>query len=947
MKRRQLLLGIGATVGAGAAITTGAFSNVSADRQVAVTVADDAAGLLSLEPAAGPNGEYVDDDGDRVSVALGDSQAGLTEAATYEFDRTLRVGNQGTQTVYVWAELSSAAFASDDLYVYPGESTTPLNAANAAELGIGSGIDLGFYVNTAGVDTDTYTPTITLHASDEPPTGGEDPGEPPEDPGEFVDSLAFDSTASLLAEGSAAPGGDFGYLPDDHVVVAAEPTAESTDADGNDDAVEYPDGEDLPLVAVDGSVVAFGFPFAQDDIDFQYGNEEVLLNVLDEYAGPGTVLWDEGHGQFYDLGSHASFAGYAEDHGYDVSATEDVEADLDGANAVVVTTPSDAFTDSELDALSGFADDGGLVVLMDQSDYNNFDATDNLNEIAGGIDTTIRFNDNQVVDSENNDGIDFVPTSSNFNEDDYASLLAQRQGLDLDLERGETYEVDVVSVADGDTVDVAFPDQGGIVDTVRIVGVDTPETGSTDERIEEYEGITDEAALKRLADEATDYAVDLLDGETVTLSFDENEPMRGDFGRLLGFLELPNGDVYNRSVVADGWARVYSSGFPDHDDYWDAEDAAQAAGDGIWDISDPAAVPESGDDPVSSLFFPSPVAVDGGTTVVASEAGDPLVAVDESAGVAVVGGPLVDEGFEPTEAGGDEPTNDGQQAYPFVANLVDSLADGGVAGPVLFDGGHGQFNSDFGLSAEDVAYFQRYLEGQSTDAVDSIALEGTVDLTDDKGPALLDDAGDPAASALVVTTPVDAFTAAERSAVADFAAAGGAVVLVGTAEDTGALSNFDDLTADLGTSVGFTTTAVTDGSNNLGGDESLPTTTNFTGPSELFTAFTPEGGSTPSVEITELDENDEYVVVENTGSGSVDVTDWTLSDEADKTFTYPSTTLAAGETVVVTTNETPDGAPPTTDYAYNWDAGFVWNNGGDTATLSDADGTVVDTYSYS
>jgi len=946
MKRRQLLLGIGATVGAGAAISSGAFSNVSADRQVAVTVSDDAAGLLSLEPAAGPNGEYVDDGGDRVSVALGDAQAGLTEGATYEFDRTLRVGNQGTQSIYVWAELSSAAFASDELYVYRGETDTPLNAANAAEVGIGAGLDLGFYVDTGSVDTDTYSPTITLHASDEPPEGGEDPGTPPEDPVEDpIPAVQLDSVSSLL-DANQQPLTD-----DGSVAVWAESAATNSDEDGDGDAVNYPGDVDIPVVATDDGVVGVTGPFVATDTPFgDYGNEEFLLNVYDDLlGGSGTVLHDEGHGQYYTLSPNAgndfqAFAGYAEANGYTYEATESVPSSTDDTDAFVVTSPSEPFSGSELDTLGSFVDDGGVVFLHDQSDFGNNDETANLNEVADALSATFRFNDDQVLDEENNSGADYRPTTANFNTDAYAAYFENREGLEIDLDPSEEYEVDVVSVADGDTVDVQF--SNGQTDTVRIVGIDTPETGSTDERIEEYEGVTDADTLRERGNQATAYAEDHLGGETVTLSFDENEPTRGNFGRLLGFLELPNGDVYNREAVADGRARVYSSGFDAHDDYWDAEDAAQAAGSGIWDISDPAGVPESGDDPVESLFFPSPVAVTGDETVVASEGGDPLVAIDESARVAAVGGPLVDEGFEPGEAGGEEPTNDGQQVYPFVANVVDYLADGGIAGPVLFDGGHGQFNSGFGLSAEDVAYFQRYLEGQSTDAVDSIALEGTNDLTDEKGPALLDAAGAPAASALVVTTPVDGFTADERSAVAEFAAAGGAVVLVGTAADTDALSNFDDLTADLGTSVGFTGDAVTDSTNNLGGDESLPTTTNFPGPSELFTAFTPDGGSTPTVEITELDDSDEYVVVENAGSGSVDVTDWTLSDETAKTFTFPATTLAAGETVAVTTNETPGDATPSVDYTYNWDEGNVWNGGGDTATLADADGVTVDVYSY-
>ncbi|QWC20866.1 DUF4350 domain-containing protein [Halorubrum sp. 2020YC2] len=161
----------------------------------------------------------------------------------------------------------------------------------------------------------------------------------------------------------------------------------------------------------DRPVVAFGFPFAQNGLTFgEYGNEEVLLNVLDEYADSETVLWDEGHGQFYDLDSHSAFADYAEDNGYSVEATSDLETDLFGsASAVVITSPSDSFSGSEIDALASFADAGGLVVLMDQSDFNDFDATDNLNALASGVGTQIRFNDNQVIDEESNAGAEFVP----------------------------------------------------------------------------------------------------------------------------------------------------------------------------------------------------------------------------------------------------------------------------------------------------------------------------------------------------------------------------------------------------------------------------------------------------------------------------------------------------------------------------------------------------------
>lgn len=942
MDRRKLLMTLGVAGGTTAALGTGAFSTATAERDMTVTVTDDASSFLALRSGE-EHGQFADTSGDQAELDFSDGEQGLGTGTIYTFDDTLNVQNQGSQPVYVWTSVESDTFADGDVYLYRAAdgSNNAFTPARAAQISTGSGLSLGVYIDTTGINTGTYNIDVTIRASDDPPEAVEEPGdeepEEPEEPEELVDTLYFDSTASLLGVNGA------GTLTDDQVVVTAEPAATSTDADGNGDATPYPSTDELPLMALDGNVFAAGVPFVQNDTPFGlYGNDEFFLNLLDEYVGSGTIIWDESHGQFYDLPTHTAIEEYVENNGYAVTAGDNLLTQLPGADAVVVTSPSDAFSEEERTALSTFAEDGGFVILLDQSDFQNFDATANLNEIAQAIGTQIRFNDNQVLTDGN-----FAFETTQFNTNSYVRLFAQRPGIGVEIEKGETYEVDVVSVADGDTVDVQFPD--GDEAPVRILGIDTPETGDTTERIEEYEGITDEDALRTKANEASTYAEDRLGDTTVTLSFDDNEPLRGDFDRILGYLELPNGEVYNEEVVADGWARLYSSGFGGHDDLWDLEDSAQQDGSGIWELSDPASVPESKDDPVTELFFPEPVAVAGGTTVVSTESGDPLAAIDEAAGVAALGGPLLDEGFEPDEAAEDEPTNTGYQVYPFVTNVVDRLTDNDLATRVLVDGGHGQFNADFALGGEDMAYYQRYLEGQSTADADSVALEQVNNLTDDAGPDLLDSAGDPAASALLISTPVDEFSAAERTAVADFAAAGGAVILVGTAADTNALENFNPLVSALNSSVSFTSTPVTDGDNNLG-EESLPTTTNFADEPDLFTAFTPDSGTSepapPSVTVTDVSGGDEYVVIENTSSQTVDLDGWTLSDETDKTYTFGTVALSSGETVVVTTNETPDGTAPATDYTVNWDAGNVWNNGGDTATLRNESGVTVDTFSY-
>jgi endonuclease YncB( thermonuclease family) len=930
---------------------------------------------LTLQPGE-ENGAFVETDGGtaQINFAEGGLGSGLGTDSRYTFDDTLRVQNRGTQSVFLFTEVEDNSLGDGSLHLFTESPDTPLTATNAIELKTGAVVPVGLSVDTTGLETNEFDVDITINATVDPPTGGSPPTQPVTDP---IPPLQLDSVSSLLASYNDNDTEVTGEpLTDDSVIVAtAESTASNTDTDGAGDAVSYDDGTDIPVAALDGRVFAVTGPFVSSDTQFlDFGNEELLLNVFDELlGGTGTVIHDESHGQFYSLSPNGgddfqSFAEYTRANGYSYGKEGDdlttVLSGSDAADAVVITSPSEAFTDAELDALSEFVDDGGAVFLHDQSDFNNFDATDNLNEIARGLDVGFRFNDDQVLDDENNTGVEFVPTTTAFNTDQFPELFENRPGLGIEIDPTQEYEVTVTEVTDGDTVNVQF--ENGSSDTVRIAGIDTPETGETDERIVEYEGITADQAtnLRALADDggsianqgATTYAKDRLGGETVTLSFDSNEPVRGDFGRLLGFLELPNGDVYNREIVQDGWARVYSSGFGRHDEYWDQEDQARVNSDGIWQLSDPGSIPESGDKAVSALFFPEPVAVSGGTTAVKSESGEPLVAFDDDANVACVGGPFIDEGFEPNEADDGEPTNEGTQVYPFVSNLMDRLANGGLTDRVVIDGGHGQFGSDAALSAEDVAYYQRYLEGQpdGTDGDGSISLAGSNTLDSDNGPQLLNDDDTLASDALIVTTPTEAFTDTERQAVVDFADAGGAVLLIGSVTDTGAVENFDPLVTDLGADIEFTTTPVTDSENNLG-DQTLPTTTVFPGPDELFTAFTPSeqsssGGQLAVAEINadaegpELEPPQENVVFENTGSEPLDLTGYTVSDETSKQYQFPDEfTLDAGDQVTLFSGT---GTDTDTELYWGRTGNAVWNNSGDTVSVTDDKGTTVVEESY-
>ncbi len=89
--------------------------------------------------------------------------------------------------------------------------------------------------------------------------------------------------------------------------------------------------------------------------------------------------------------------------------------------------------------------------------------------------------------------------------------------------------------------------------------------------------------------------------------------------------------------------------------------------------------------------------------------------------------------------------------------------------------------------------------------------------------------------------------------------------------------------------------------------------------------------------------NDEYVVFENTGTETLDLSGWTVEDEAGKRYVVPDgATLAPGETLTLRT-----GSGTDTEGELYWGAGSpVWNNDGDTVIVANATGDRVLEESY-
>jgi len=124
----------------------------------------------------------------------------------------------------------------------------------------------------------------------------------------------------------------------------------------------------------------------------------------------------------------------------------------------------------------------------------------------------------------------------------------------------------VTRVIDGDTIEV---DIDGTIYKVRYLGIDTPELD--DERPE----------FCALAQEATRYNRQLVDGKTVRLEKDISETDR--YGRLLRYVYVD--DIFvNAELVEQGlaWAEAYEPDIKYQDILKELETEAEQAGRGLW-----------------------------------------------------------------------------------------------------------------------------------------------------------------------------------------------------------------------------------------------------------------------------------------------------------------------------------------------------------------------------
>ena len=130
----------------------------------------------------------------------------------------------------------------------------------------------------------------------------------------------------------------------------------------------------------------------------------------------------------------------------------------------------------------------------------------------------------------------------------------------------------VTIVYDGDTVRVRLADRKD--ERVRLIGIDTPELDDAREQVRLMAFLAKRYTFSRLFQST----VELLPG-----------PEKRDvYGRLLAYIRTADGEMFNETLVQEGYAHAYLK-FP-FDEAWktrlkEAESAARRSGKGLWQRS--------------------------------------------------------------------------------------------------------------------------------------------------------------------------------------------------------------------------------------------------------------------------------------------------------------------------------------------------------------------------
>ncbi|WP_461200338.1 thermonuclease family protein [Anoxybacillus sp. TBDG-1] len=135
--------------------------------------------------------------------------------------------------------------------------------------------------------------------------------------------------------------------------------------------------------------------------------------------------------------------------------------------------------------------------------------------------------------------------------------------------KGTTFVTTVQYVVDGDTIKIK---KDGEIVTVRLLNIDTPETYRE---------------KQAYGEEAKQFAKDVLLHKKVTVELSAKEQPYDRYGRLLAYIWLEDGTLYQEKIVQEGLARVAYVFEPDTKyakRLYKAQEQAKKAKKRIWSV---------------------------------------------------------------------------------------------------------------------------------------------------------------------------------------------------------------------------------------------------------------------------------------------------------------------------------------------------------------------------
>jgi micrococcal nuclease len=112
----------------------------------------------------------------------------------------------------------------------------------------------------------------------------------------------------------------------------------------------------------------------------------------------------------------------------------------------------------------------------------------------------------------------------------------------------------------------------GVDEKVRFLGINTPESVDPRREVECF-GVEASKRLKELAG-----------GETVRLETDSTQSTRDAYGRILAYVYLPDGQMLNRKMIAEGYAYEYTylEPYKYRSEFRSVQNIAKASKRGLW-----------------------------------------------------------------------------------------------------------------------------------------------------------------------------------------------------------------------------------------------------------------------------------------------------------------------------------------------------------------------------